>query len=112
MMKAWMDQVRQFAREMALSFQFGGGTNGTQVGVVRFADSAAVLSDLTGVADNATNAVNALQDDLGSTNISGGLVAAQSLLEGPGVRGASSHALLPHSHHLRASSCLLPILES
>jgi uncharacterized protein YegL len=85
-MRAWMDQVKQFAREMALSFQLGGGTNGTQVGVVRFADSATVLSDLTGNEGNATEAINALQDDLGSTNISDGLRAAQRLLEGNGVR--------------------------
>ena len=81
-----MDQVRQFAREMALSFSIGGGASRTRVGVVRFDSSATVLSGLGEVTNNATDAIDAMEASLGSTNISDGLVAAQQVLESASTR--------------------------
>lgn len=89
-MRAWMDQVRQFSYEVALSFAYTGATSsstGTQVAVVRFANAASVLTDLTSSAATATSAISALEDDLGNTNISDGLRVAHELLTtGPNVR--------------------------
>ena len=67
-MRAWMDAVRQFAYEMALSFELGSGDSGTRVGVVSFADSATTLTNLTGEARRVTEAINSMDGELGKTN--------------------------------------------
>ena len=85
-MRAWMADLRQFAYEMALSFVLGTGPGGTQVGVVSFADSATVLTNLTGVSETATGAIDGMLGQLGKTNISDGLVAAEGMLTGESAR--------------------------
>ena len=93
-MRAWMADVRQFAYEMALSFVLGTGGGGTQVGVVSFADSASVLTNLTGVSETATDAIAGMLGQLGKTNISDGLLAAEDMLTGPSARSGVAKVVM------------------